>query len=47
MRKYHQLTVSAKHEETPDSVRLALSVPETVQGEFEFLPGQHLSLIHI
>lgn len=44
MRKYHQLTVSAKHEETPDSVRLALSVPETVQDEFEFLPGQHLPM---
>ena len=44
MRKYHQLTVSGKYEETPDSVRLALSVPETVQGEFEFLPGQHLPM---
>jgi ring-1,2-phenylacetyl-CoA epoxidase subunit PaaE len=44
MRKYHRLTVSGKHEETPDSVRLALAVPAEVRAEFEFLPGQHLPM---
>jgi ring-1,2-phenylacetyl-CoA epoxidase subunit PaaE len=44
MRKYHQLTVTGKQEETPDSVRIALSVPEAAREDFEFLPGQHLPM---
>jgi ring-1,2-phenylacetyl-CoA epoxidase subunit PaaE len=48
MRKYHRLTVTEKENETPDSVRLGLSVPDDVVDEFTFLPGQHLPLqIHI
>jgi ring-1,2-phenylacetyl-CoA epoxidase subunit PaaE len=44
MRKYHSLTVSALQNETKDSVRIALKVPDEVRGEFEFLPGQHLPI---
>ncbi len=44
MRKYHRLTVTEKSHETPDSVRVALAVPEDLQEAFEFLPGQHLPL---
>ena len=44
MRKYHQLTVVEKHSETPDSVRVALAVPDDARQEFEFLPGQHLPM---
>lgn len=44
MRKFHALTVSDKRNETADSVRLSLQVPEDVQSEFEFLPGQHLPI---
>ena len=44
MRKYHQLTVVAKREETADSVRVALAIPEDAAEEFRFLPGQHLPM---
>jgi len=44
MRKFHALTVSDKRNETADSVRLSLQVPDDVQSEFEFLPGQHLPI---
>jgi len=44
MRKFHALTVSEKRNETADSVRLSLQVPDDVQSEFEFLPGQHLPI---
>ena len=44
MRKFHSLTVSEKRNETPDSVRIRLQVPQDVQPEFEFLPGQHLPI---
>jgi len=42
MRKYHLLTVTALEHETPDSMRVALQVPEEARRDFEFLPGQHL-----
>jgi len=42
MRKYHLLTVADVHNETNDSVRVSLDVPEAERGDFEFLPGQHL-----
>ena len=44
MRKYHPLIVSELHNETPDSVRVSLTVPEDVRDEFRFLPGQHLPM---
>jgi len=44
MRKFHSLTVSDKRNETADSVRLSLQVPDDIQSEFNFLPGQHLPI---
>jgi ring-1,2-phenylacetyl-CoA epoxidase subunit PaaE len=44
MRKYHPLTVTALQNETPDSVRVALRVPDDAAEEFRFLPGQHLPM---
>jgi ring-1,2-phenylacetyl-CoA epoxidase subunit PaaE len=42
MRQFHSLKVVGKDNETRDSVRIALDVPEDLQAEFDFLPGQHL-----
>lgn len=42
MRQYHSLTVSRHSEETPDSVRIGLDVPDDLKSDFDFLPGQHL-----
>lgn len=42
MRKYHPLTVAAIRNETPDSMRVTLTVPEDLRQQFDFLPGQHL-----
>ncbi len=42
MRSFHPLTVVRKDNETRDSVRIALGVPEELRAEFAFLPGQHL-----
>ena len=44
MRQFHPLKVAAKRNETRDSVRLALDVPQDLQETFEFLPGQHLPI---
>jgi ring-1,2-phenylacetyl-CoA epoxidase subunit PaaE len=44
MRKFHSLTVSDKRNETRDSVRLTLQVPDGIRDKFEFLPGQHLPI---
>ena len=44
MRKFHSLTVSDKRNETSDSVRLTLQVPDRIRDEFNFLPGQHLPI---
>jgi len=44
MRKYHQLTVTEVEQETPDSMRVALDVPEEERDAFRFLPGQHLPM---
>ena len=44
MRKFHSLTVSDKSNETVDSVRISLHVPDDVRSEFDFLPGQHLPI---
>lgn len=42
MRKYHSLTVTSLRNETSDSIRIAMSVPDDASSEFRFLPGQHL-----
>lgn len=44
MRKYHSLTVAGLQKETADSVRMALAVPESELGDFNFLAGQHLPM---
>ncbi len=44
MRKFHSLTVSELRNETADSVRICLQIPDDLQREFEFLPGQHLPI---
>ena len=42
MKQFHELEVAGKSNETRDSVRIALAVPEDEREEFAFLPGQHL-----
>jgi len=42
MKQFHPLTIKDIQHETRDSVRIALAVPEELQSEYEFLPGQHL-----
>jgi ring-1,2-phenylacetyl-CoA epoxidase subunit PaaE len=44
MKQFHQLRVVGKDNETRDSIRIALDVPEELQAEFGFLPGQHLPI---
>lgn len=44
VRQFHALKVADKHQETADSVRIALHVPETLRQAFDFLPGQHLPI---
>ncbi len=42
MKQFHPLTIESIARETKDSVRIALAVPGEFEGEYEFLPGQHL-----
>ena len=42
MRKFRPLVVAAKHQETRDSIRIALDVPEDLRDEYAFHAGQHL-----
>ena len=44
MRQFHELSVVGKRNETRDSVRIALAVPDELREEFAFLPGQHLPI---
>lgn len=44
MRQFHSLKVVGKRNETRDSVRIALEVPEELHAQFCFLPGQHLPI---
>ena len=44
MRQYHSLTVSSLIQETPDSVRVGFDVPDSLKGDYHFLPGQHLPI---
>ena len=44
MKQFHPLVVTAKHQETRDSVRIALDVPEDLRDEYAFHAGQHLPL---
>lgn len=42
MRQFHPLTIRNVSRETRDSIRIAFDVPEDLQSEYVFLPGQHL-----
>ena len=42
MKEFHELIVERIDQETQDSVRIALRVPEEFASEYEFKPGQHL-----
>lgn len=44
MTTFYPLTVAHIERETNDAIVLALSVPETLESQFEFHPGQHLTL---
>lgn len=44
MKQFHPLRVVAKRQETRDSVRIALDVPEPLRPTFAFQPGQHLPI---
>ena len=44
MKRFHDLTVSAKTPESKDALRIALDVPEELREEYAFLPGQHLPI---
>jgi ring-1,2-phenylacetyl-CoA epoxidase subunit PaaE len=42
MRQFHKLSIARLDNETSDSLRVAVEVPEELKGQFAFLPGQHL-----
>ncbi len=44
MKQFHPLKVVAKQQETRDSLRIALDVPEALRPTFAFQPGQHLPI---
>lgn len=44
MRHFHELTVAGVYEETADSRRVLLDVPEALRDTFTFLPGQHVTV---
>ena len=44
MKQFHSLIVAAKEQETRDSVRIALDVPQELREEYAFQPGQHLPI---
>ena len=44
MKQFHSLVVAEKHQETRDSVRLALEVPLNLREEYAFHAGQHLPM---
>ena len=42
--KFHTLTVAEIRPLTADSVEVTFAVPDDLQGEFDYVPGQHLAL---
>jgi ring-1,2-phenylacetyl-CoA epoxidase subunit PaaE len=44
MKQFHSLVVADTHQETRDSVRISLDVPEDLREEFAFHAGQHLPI---
>jgi ring-1,2-phenylacetyl-CoA epoxidase subunit PaaE len=44
MPKFHKLKVREVRRETPECVSISFEVPAEVRSEYDFLPGQHLTL---
>lgn len=44
MPKFHKLKIREVRRETPDCVSLSFEVPNSLKEEYQFLPGQHLTL---
>lgn len=44
MAEFHKVRISEVHQETDDTVVLSFELPETLQEEFRFKQGQHLTL---
>jgi ring-1,2-phenylacetyl-CoA epoxidase subunit PaaE len=44
MPKFHKLKVREIRRETPECVSISFDVPPPIQAEYEYLPGQHLTL---
>ncbi len=44
MTVFHRLNVAAIERETPDAVAITLRVPEELQNQYRYTPGQHLTL---
>lgn len=44
MVKFHSLKVAEVQKETDDSVAVTFEVPDHLKAEYDFLPGQHLTL---
>ena len=42
--RFHELTVAAIERHTPDAVAVAFDIPETLKPDFDFAPGQYLTL---
>ena len=42
--RFHALTVADVRQETPDAVSIAFHVPDEVRPEFDYAPGQYLTL---
>jgi ring-1,2-phenylacetyl-CoA epoxidase subunit PaaE len=44
MRRFHLLKVQSIEQETADSMRVTLQVPDELREQYAFLPGQHLPI---
>ena len=44
MKKFHSLIVAAKQQESRDSVRIAIEIPEDLRAQYSFQAGQHLPI---
>jgi ring-1,2-phenylacetyl-CoA epoxidase subunit PaaE len=44
MAKFHSVTVADIYKETKDCSVITFDIPESIQAEFQYKPGQHLAL---
>lgn len=42
--QFHQLSISNINRETPDTVSVAFTIPQELKSEFDFIPGQYVTL---